>query len=85
MTYPILTRLAGTVLAAAVTALAAPAFADQDAAVTLGGPASAMTDTANEPFALVGGDYGSQGFHHGLPETSLVASTEPVAGDDLTD
>ncbi len=82
MTHPILTRLAGTLLAAV---LAAPAFADQDATAPLGQPAPAMTDTANEPFALVGGDYGSQGFHHGLPETSIVPSTEPVAGGELSD
>jgi hypothetical protein len=25
--------------------------------------------------------YGSQGFHHGLPDTMATSSTEPVAGD----
>ena len=82
MTHPIPNRLAGAAIAAA---LAAPAFAEQDTAAPFGRPAPAMTDTANEPFALVGGDYGSQGFHHGLPETRIVPSKEPVAGDELTD
>lgn len=83
MTHPNLTRLAGALLAA--VALAAPAVAGQDATATVGQSAPAMADLAQEPFALVGGDYGSQGFHHGLPETSIVPSTEPVAGDELTD
>ena len=85
MTKPTLNRLAGVVLAAALAALgAAPAFANQDE-VTTSGQAAVATDIADEPFALVGGDYGSQGFHHGLPETSIVPSTEPVAGDELSD
>ncbi len=40
--------------------------------VTSEAPAS-TTDVADD-------GYGSQGFHHGLPETSLVPGTEPVAG-----
>jgi hypothetical protein len=85
MNKPMLTRIAGAVLAAAVATLgAAPAFANQDEVTTSIQP-YAGTDTADEPFALVGGDYGSQGFHHGLPETSIVPSTEPVAGDELPD
>ena len=82
MNKPILNRVAGSALAVALAALGtAPAFANQDEVTA----SIAQTRTADEPFALVGGDYGSQGFHHGLPETSIVPSTEPVAGDELPD
>jgi hypothetical protein len=36
-------------------------------------------------WAIADGGYGSQGFHHGLPETSLLPETEPVAGDSMPD
>ncbi len=81
MTRSRLTRIAGIVLAAAV---AAPAFAGQGEITTIQ-PGASPAGTSDEPFALVGGDYGSQGFHHGLPETSSVPGTEPVGGDELTD
>ena len=64
---------------------AAPALANQGEVTTSIQPYAAATGTADMPFALVGGDYGSQGFHHGLPETSIVPSTEPVGGDELSD
>lgn len=86
MNKPMLTRIAGAVLAAAVAAFgAAPAFANQGEVTTSIQPYAGTAATADMPFALVGGDYGSQGFHHGLPETSVVPSTEPVAGDGMAD
>jgi hypothetical protein len=74
--------LAAIAVLAAPLATTATAIAGQDASATPDVPIAAATV---EPFALVGGDYGSQGFHHGLPETSLVPKTEPVAGEELPD
>ena len=72
--------LAAIAVLGAPLATTATAVAGQDAAATPNAPVETV-----EPFALVGGDYGSQGYHHGLPETSLVPSTEPVASDELPD
>ena len=81
MNNPMLTRIAGALLAAAMAALGtASAFANEGEVTTFQ-PSASATMAASEPFALIGGDYGSQGFHHGLPETSLVPNTEPVGGD----
>jgi hypothetical protein len=86
MNKPRLNRIAGTALAAVLAAFAAaPSLASQSEVTPPAYAADGTTATADEPFALVGGDYGSQGFHHGLPETSVAPKTEPVAGDVLPD
>lgn len=88
---------AGRAIAALALAIAIPAFAGAAAAESNGvAPGSVFQPydgtpvvdayKANAPaWAVADGGYGSQGFHHGLPETSLTPETEPVAGDAMPD
>lgn len=50
-----------------------------------GAPVVDAYNAAAPAWAVADEGYGSQGFHHGLPETSLTPKTEPVAGDAILD
>jgi hypothetical protein len=68
-------KAAVVALAGLVAGLAAPttaAAADAYESFVMNMPAEPSWETA--------GDYGSQGYHHGLPPAGAIGAVEPVAG-----
>lgn len=69
---------AGRAVAALIFAGAISAFAS--AASGEDAYEAFVMDKTAPAWATADGGYGSQGFHHGLPESSILPAVEPVAG-----